>query len=155
MSAQQTKGRINVAPADCSGIGIANFQDGTLGTPRAAMALTGRSAGGEGWHYLAAINDHPQAQADARRLAACWNACEGISTEELEHIASTGGMLGPREDVARIAAQRDLMLAALTQIERLSREADAKLVNVPAMLGDIARATLSAFSQDDAGGTPA
>ena len=44
---------------------------------------------------------------DARRLAACWNACEGMATDELEEIARTGGMLGPREDVAKIAEQRD------------------------------------------------
>lgn len=50
---------------------------------------------------------------DARRLAACWNACAGISTDELEEIARTGGMLGPREDVARIAKQRDDLLEAL------------------------------------------
>ena len=48
-----------------------------------------------------------------RRVAACWNACEGISTDELEEIASTGGMLGPREDVARIAKQRDELLEAM------------------------------------------
>lgn len=35
------------------------------------------------------------------------------------------------------------MLFALQQIERLSREADGARVNVPAMLGDIARAALS------------
>lgn len=35
------------------------------------------------------------------------------------------------------------LLEALEQIERLSRTADAKLVNVRAMLGDIARAALS------------
>ena len=43
----------------------------------------------------------------ARRLIACWNACAGIETDELIQIALTGGMLGPREDVARISAQRD------------------------------------------------
>lgn len=35
------------------------------------------------------------------------------------------------------------LIAALEQIERLSRTADGKLVNVPAMIGDIARAALS------------
>jgi hypothetical protein len=28
-------------------------------------------------------------EANARRLVACWNACEGISTDELERRAST------------------------------------------------------------------
>ena len=52
-------------------------------------------------------SDVEEAEANARRLVACWNACEGIATDELEEIARTGGMLGPREDVAKIAEQRD------------------------------------------------
>lgn len=44
---------------------------------------------------------------NARRIVACVNACAGITTDELESIPSTGGMLGPREDVARIARERD------------------------------------------------
>lgn len=44
-----------------------------------------------------------EAEANARRLVACWNACEGMETDELEEIARTGGMLGPREDVAKPA----------------------------------------------------
>ena len=54
-----------------------------------------------------------EAEANARRLVACWNACEGIATDELEEIARTGGMLGPREDVAKIAEQRDELREAL------------------------------------------
>jgi hypothetical protein len=34
------------------------------------------------------------------------------------------------------------LIRAMEQIERLSREADPKLVDVPAMLGDIARKAL-------------
>lgn len=73
-------------------------------------------------HFVAIgdIEGHGHAPEDsevyARRLAAAWNACEGITTDELEHIASTGGMLGPREDVARIASQRDEVLEALEKI---------------------------------------
>ena len=48
----------------------------------------------------------------ARRVLACVDACTQITTEELESIPSTGGMLGPRADVARIAKQRDELLAA-------------------------------------------
>lgn len=51
----------------------------------------------------------------ATRLAACINACAGISTEELEAITATGGMLGPRADIAAIAKQRDDLLAALVR----------------------------------------
>lgn len=52
----------------------------------------------------------------ARRLVACWNACQELPTDELEEIAKTGGMLGPREDVARIAAQRDALLYSLEKL---------------------------------------
>ena len=52
-------------------------------------------------------SDVEEAEANARRLVACWNACEGMAADELEEIARTGGMLGPREDVAKIAEQRD------------------------------------------------
>lgn len=45
-----------------------------------------------------------------RRIVAMWNACSGIETAELEGIAASGGMLGPREDVARIAKQRDAVV---------------------------------------------
>ncbi|QDX22155.1 hypothetical protein FP568_13400 [Pandoraea pnomenusa] len=54
------------------------------------------------------------------------------------------GTTASREDVdARLIATAPERLEALEQIERLSRTADGKLVDVPAMLGDIARAALS------------
>ena len=58
-------------------------------------------------------SDVEEAEANARRLVACWNACEGMAADELEEIARTGGMLGPREDVAKIAEQRDKLREAL------------------------------------------
>jgi hypothetical protein len=33
---------------------------------------------------LTYLEPFEQKQADARRLAACWNACEGLTTEQLE-----------------------------------------------------------------------
>jgi len=53
---------------------------------------------------------------NARRIVACVNACEGIATEELEDIANTGGMLGPREEISRIAKQRDGLANALSEL---------------------------------------
>ena len=76
-----------------------------------------------------------RAIANARRIVACVNACEGISTDELEEIASTGGMLGPREDVARIAKQRDELLEALEEMVRTFDKNHA-----PAL--DVARAAI-------------
>lgn len=57
-------------------------------------------------------------KANAARIVACVNACAGIATEELEWIASTGGMLGPREDIKGLAQQRDKLLAALKVLKR-------------------------------------
>lgn len=56
--------------------------------------------------------------ANARRIVACVNACAGITSEELEWIARSGGMLGPRADVERIAKQRDQLLAALKKARK-------------------------------------
>ena len=53
---------------------------------------------------------------DYIRARACVNACEGISTEDLTDIARTGGMLGPREDISRIAKQRDDLANALSEL---------------------------------------
>lgn len=47
---------------------------------RYQMAASITSAGLEG----SIIDQQATAQANARRLAACWNACDGISTENLE-----------------------------------------------------------------------
>ena len=44
------------------------------------------------------------------------NAREGISTEDLTDIARTGGMLGPRDDIAQIAKQRDGLANALSEL---------------------------------------
>ena len=75
-----------------------------------------------GSHEIAAATMHSVATAvsNARRLVACWNACQGISTEELVDIANTGGMLGPREDITRIAGQRNELLEALKGLMALS-----------------------------------
>lgn len=53
---------------------------------------------------------HDNAKVDARRLVACWNACEGIPTEALEVSPNL-------EDVWNcVVAQRDELLAALESV---------------------------------------
>lgn len=44
----------------------------------------------------------------ARRLVACWNACEGISTEHLENIDMLGEKLAGRFEALH-ASERELM----------------------------------------------
>jgi hypothetical protein len=59
-------------------------------------------------------------EANARRIVAAVNACKGITNEELEWIASTGGMLGPRQDISMLAEQRDELLASLKRIRGMT-----------------------------------
>lgn len=56
-----------------------------------------------------------ECEANARRLVACWNACEGLDTETLELMAS-GNAPSLREifgEHGQLWGQRDELLAAL------------------------------------------
>lgn len=55
-------------------------------------------------------------RANRRRLVACWNACEGIDTEQLEIIADAGETFTTVRD--RYIAQRDELLTALSRIAK-------------------------------------
>lgn len=70
--------------------------------------------GGKLVAFPGGADGQPQ-QANARRLVACWNTCEGYETEELERIAqSPAGMRAYSvETVAALTAQRDELLALL------------------------------------------
>ncbi|MGJ0509094.1 MAG: hypothetical protein ACR652_18625 [Methylocystis sp.] len=55
--------------------------------------------------------DYPTKEADAHRIAACVNACEGISTDMLEQV---GKLITPSAlNFHQLNAQRDELLAAL------------------------------------------
>lgn len=45
-----------------------------------------------------------QGPEDARRLAACWNAFDGLATESIERIAELGGVAKQMPDARRLAA---------------------------------------------------
>lgn len=70
-----------------------------------------------GMRCLATTHMEPpeQRQADARRIAAIWNACQGISTEDLERAKQVGLI---RSVYAKSAAlrQRDDLLTALQRL---------------------------------------
>lgn len=51
-------------------------------------------------------------EANARRLAACWNACDGISTERLERH----GLPDFAQKISDLMAQRDELLEALQSL---------------------------------------
>ena len=61
-------------------------------------------------------------EGNARRLVACWNACEGIPTEDLEHYYGDRGGLDAALDQASLrdhttaVQQRDELLAALRRL---------------------------------------
>lgn len=55
-------------------------------------------------------------EANARRLAACWNACEGLSTEHLEQH----GLPGFAQAISDLRAQRDELLEALRFIANVT-----------------------------------
>ena len=56
------------------------------------------------------VNTGARSEHDARRLAACWNACEGVPTESLEK--EWWGHLGDKTKPSKLMAQRDALLAA-------------------------------------------
>jgi hypothetical protein len=98
-----------------------------IGRYRMAVNIT---AGGSG---TSIIEKQMAAQANARRLAACWNTCQGIPTEALEDDA----LRKLRDDRDQLLAQRDELLAALLKISthsqshamvrRIANDAIAKL----------------------------
>ena len=49
-------------------------------------------------------------EANARRLAACWNACDGVPTQALENSDVLAGL---SQRIAHLTIQRDELLAAL------------------------------------------
>lgn len=77
--------------------------------------------GADGWGVANATVFHGRTQpatseANARRLVACWNACDGISTADLE----TAGRLAAADEATlrNLQVQRDHLLAVVEHIQR-------------------------------------
>ena len=63
-------------------------------------------------------------QENARRLVACWNACEGISTDELETTGGAAvGWTRTASKLIHATTQRDELLAALKLARGALRQA--------------------------------
>lgn len=104
MSAQHTPGRLTVAVEIFDNDGMPETALQALGgAATVAVALDFGS------------NNPGMREANARRLVACWNACEGIDTEYLEGDDSLPHY------ARRLMAQRDELLAELER-ERESRK---------------------------------
>lgn len=99
MSAKHTQGKVIPAVSSFQPIGpcyAVGIQDAKV-----AIAITGKL-------------DEPNAdisEANARRIAACWNACDGIPTAWLE-----GGAADILEHSIALIKQRDELLALLTEV---------------------------------------
>ena len=66
----------------------------------------------EGVKFAAVYNDE-----DARRLVAAWNACDGLSTEDLENLASIGEGLKRQTELAySYRAERDSLRAVNAEL---------------------------------------
>lgn len=63
-------------------------------------------------------------KANARRLVACWNACEGISTETLEQAKDWAEAGVATAEMLR--AQRDELIATLRHIEGVAMADDPR-----------------------------
>lgn len=111
MEAQHTPGRLEVAVQifDNDGAPESVIQ-GMGGAASVAVALD------------FGANNHGMREANARRLAACWNACEGIPTEALEAQQSGGLPWSVADQIDKLAAlsraerQSDELLAALKKL---------------------------------------
>lgn len=88
-------------------------------------------------------------EANARRIVACVNACAPIETSELEWITRTGGLLGPRDDIARLAAHRDELLQAL-RLVGLLRQLGGMLPDTHEIVQMVVEAADAAISKVEA-----
>lgn len=111
MSAQHTPGRLAVA--------VEIFDND--GMPETALQALGGAA-----TVAVALefgpNNPGMREANARRLAACWNACEGISTEALESDGNLGnGWKLATYEMRDAIAQRDELLDLLQGVLKCER----------------------------------
>ncbi|MEL4181204.1 hypothetical protein [Roseateles sp. PN1] len=86
MSAAHTSGRLRISE---EGPTIIKEDFRMIGTD--GGALVGSTAGHPNSGFFPTVEE---AIGNARRLVACWNACHGISTEELESRAAIAAAQG-------------------------------------------------------------
>lgn len=95
MSAKHTPGLLHVDPK--RSLRIATDQDESLASTGTSDVLR------DSW------------EANARRLVACWNACEMVSTEDLEALTRPGDVSWTGT-IDRLVRERDELLEALKRI---------------------------------------
>lgn len=84
--------------------------------------------------------------ANAHRIAACLNACDGISTKTLEDAVSAGGVVILKklalDEIVQRAKQRDALLAALERLTSAARDVDHGYMDQAIAQADDAIATI-------------
>lgn len=95
---------------------VESFEDGE----QQFITLTGNS------RIIIAVSGAWPSQPDdtAKRLVTCWNACQGLTTENLESVLTVGDTLASRFKArdgveAELTKQRDELLAALKDAREL------------------------------------
>ncbi len=91
---------------------------------------------------LPGFMSHDERMANARRIVACVNACEGISAEVLQAMPFSAAVAEESRRYREAVAQRDELLAALEDIE-LDARVMRPYVGQVSRLCDIARAAIA------------
>lgn len=125
MSGQHTQGRLEAHPT-----GILRICFGDCCAPVAEIRTPYR-------HGIGIVKGEHEAQANARRLAACWNACEGIDQETFDMgWTALSAMKNAHKHEEQAAVARGELAAALARIETLevlAREQDVMLGQRPCL----------------------
>ena len=135
MSAQHTPGRMKAGVSLVGG--VEHFTVVPHGSEQTVVAMCG----------LVGANDEPESIENALRIAASWNACEGLSTEQIGLIA---------DHHEKVEAQRDTLLAALRRLESAAQCRDntmgdqCRLIEVKAELANAAKNAREAIKQVEA-----
>ena len=90
-------------------------------------------------------------QANAERLVACWNACDGIDTADLN--AGSVSIIQKMHDEAakRVLAQRDELLAALNMLKAADFGANVKTADDERNMDSVAAFARAAIAKVEGG----
>lgn len=121
---KHTQGRLRVTRDPMHWDSLTTIEGGLVGVKKPFMPELLVQVGGDA--------DVLKAEANARRLVACWNACEGISTTEIEAAARSG----------LIAYALQQVMKALKEVAEIFGE-DWREGSTARRLGDRARAAIA------------
>ena len=107
-----------------------------------------------GDQYVAFIGDSDSvtdAMANSERMAACWNACQGINTADLK--AGSVSIIHKLHDEAaqRVLAQRDELLAALNLLKAADFGANVKTADDEKHMDSVAAFARAAIAKVEGG----